>query len=501
MEKTTDHRANAKALEIDTRPFIDGARMSMDLSQSFETIHPFDGCVVAQYPTCSADVVKKAVDIANAVFKASGWSDLPVSERTDVIVKWAKLIETNAEELASLDTLEMGMPFQQALQDVKATAQEMISLAHLAKSLKTDAGVTAPGTLCINTRDPLGVVAVITPWNFPLNQSVMKIIPALLMGNAVVAKPSEVASASTLRAADLSKRAGVPDGILNVLTGPGDPTGTALVKSSNIRKISFTGSEKTGSNIQAQSASSGTPKPMLMELGGKSPHIVTESFGSPDGLADAIAAGIFWNSGQVCSAGSHLIVHESCYDPLLDALRDAANNFVPGDPFEKDTAIGPIATRQQFNKIVQYMRVAESEGARPVVGGLHKVDLENTNLLIPPTIYEYVDPTSDLALEELFGPILIVSKYKTKEEALSLAHQSGYGLTATVWSKDMFEGLDLSRRLQSATVTLHATMEPLREFSPTLGFEPYGRSGFGSDFGMAQFEQFSRLKLITVNSG
>lgn len=499
--QTQDWMKRAQTQKIDARPVLSGCRYDLDGVPSFASYNPATLTEVAHYGVCSAAEVGKAIERAQACFAAGHWSQLPIGARAAVFAQWSQLIEAKAVGLALCDSLEMGMPIAQALADINASAADLTALSNLASSLTTQAGVTRPGATCINYLEPLGVVGVITPWNFPFNQALSKIAPALIMGNSVVLKPSEVASASALLLADLAREAGLPDGALSVLTGTGAVTGAALAADPRLAKISFTGSTASGAAVQRMAANINQPTPVVMELGGKSAHVVCPSIA--DAVADiapAIAHGVFWNAGQVCAAGTRLLVHEDLKADLLAALKEQATHFAPGDPFSPDTSIGPIATRNQYDRVTGFMQRGESEGAVPVTGGLEATQAL-PGLMAAPTIYDDVTSGSDLACQEIFGPVLAVSSYKTLNDAIDLANSSGYALTATAWTRDINEGHCLARALRGATVTINANPSPLPDFANALGFEPAGRSGFGRDFGMPGLEQFAQLKLVMFNAG
>ena len=497
-----DWRVRASELAIDTRPLLAGHRVKFATEpEAFTTTSPFDGQPIASYPICNTEDVSVATGTAMQAFATGSWSRMSFGERAEVFARWSDLILDHAQSLALFDTIEMGMPITQSEEDVRASAAMLRSLGALATAITTDAGATRPGATCVNYLEPLGVVAVFTPWNFPVNQALAKIGPPLIMGNSLVHKPSEIAPASALRLADLALEAGLPESILSVLTGPGEPTGAALAATPDVAKISFTGSERAGAAVQRAGAASGQPKPMAMELGGKSPHVVCPSFiDEVADIAPTIAHSAFWNAGQVCAAGSRLIAHVTLADKLLGALCREAERFKPGDPLDACTRVGPIATRHQYEAVIGFMRRAELTGARPLIGG---VDASKAlgRLFVAPTIYDAVDPDSELACEEIFGPVLALTRFTSIDDAVKHANRSRYGLAATVWTRDLIEGHRLARDLVAATVTINGRVEPPSDFAAALGYEPAGRSGFGRDFGKPGLEQFARLKLAMFNAG
>jgi acyl-CoA reductase-like NAD-dependent aldehyde dehydrogenase len=485
-------RAAADIL-IDTRPVI-GAR-TVEFSEpgsGFASINPATGAEVAHYPDCTRKACEAAHSQARAAYSA--WAALPLSARSVVFHTWADLVAAEAETLGLMDSLEMGMPISSAVEDVIFSASILRDTANLAAGLTLDAAVTARGTTSYNIAEPLGVILAITPWNFPVNQVLVKIAAPLIMGNAVVLKPSEVASASALRLADLALQAGLPAGVLNVVPGTGRNTGALLSGMPGFDRIVFTGSEATGAAIQAQSGASGRAKPMAMELGGKSPNVVCASFQDVEALGPALAQRFLWNSGQVCSAGTLLLVHESLADRLVAAVTDAMAAYVLGDPLDPATNFGPIATAAQHRRVMGFVTSAQAMGLKPVTAG------QTTGLFVAPTLFDHVPPDAPLACNELFGPVLAVSRFSTTEEAAALAQASGYGLSAEVWTRDLVEAQALIRAIPAATVTVHSHVDAGGDGSQALALEPRGKSGFGVDYGRAGLLQFVQLKLATINT-
>lgn len=496
---TIDWRSKARAMKADGRCWVAGARAEPSDGGVVESINPATGEVVAVIPDCTPGEIDHAVASARQAFESGDWSGMATRARAEILCDFAEKIAAAAQELALLDSIEMGMPIAEALADVAYSAQMVRTTASMAGLATSAAGMTAPGALQFNLLEPHGVVAAITPWNFPLNQSLVKLAPALAMGNCVVLKPSELASLSSLRLGELAAEAGLPPGVLNVVTGRGVSAGAALAGHADIDHLTFTGSTRTGALIQANGATvSGRPKSMAMELGGKSPQIVCESFDDIEGLAPILARGIFWNAGQVCSAGSHILVHRRHAAALIDAVIAAAAAFQPGDPLDPATTMGPLASAGQFNAVVAHLERADRDGARCAYGGL--ASATPNGAFVHPTIYVDVHPASALAREEVFGPVLAISTFERREEAAAIARTSGYGLVATVWTRDLNEGHYFSRALRAGAVTINGHAAPLGDESQALGIEAFGRSGFGADYGFAGLRQYARLKLVTFNS-
>lgn len=483
-------RDEAKALRIDSRVFIDGARRPARASKVFKTIDPWRESVVAEYAVCEEADIDDAVSAASRAFARGAWSKLSVSERGQVMSQWARLIKAHVNELALCDSLEMGMPITQSMSDVSGAADAVDEIVALRETLP-EPQECIEGSLSVTRFEPRGTVLAITPWNFPVSQVIARITPALAMGNSVVLKPSEIAPASALRLADLLSEAGLPDGVLNVVTGPGAPTGALLAADSRFSLIAFTGSGATGAKIQSLAASSGSPRPVLMELGGKSPVIVARSCPDPETLGNIIADGICFNTGQVCAAGSRLLVHRDVADAVIAAAIKAASSYKTGDPLDPQTTMGPLATAAQSDRVTGFVERARAEGLSecPCPAGFE--------LPTGTRFFDDVPASSELAREEVFGPVLAVSRYDGVDEAVTLANASGFGLVATVFSGDAEERQYLIEQLRAGVVTAYPSSQAVAMAPPSLAFEPAGRSGFGCDFGYAGLEVFAQRKLVT----
>jgi acyl-CoA reductase-like NAD-dependent aldehyde dehydrogenase len=479
----------ASEVLFDPRAFHTGTRREGSGAR-FDSVNPATGSAVASFADEGADGVAEAVRAARGAFENGDWAGQSVGARQQILMNFAAGLEAVAPELALLDSLEMGIPISEAIADVAVTAEHVRGIAALLPMVTGLADTPARGTLAVNTIEPRGVVGVISPWNFPLNQAVIRVAPALAMGNSVVLKPSEVAPLSALRMADIWTAAGLPPGVLEVLTGLGRTTGTALAAHPDLDHLAFTGSPATGAAIQAAAP---VARSMAMELGGKSPQIVCESVADVAALAPLIARGVFWNAGQVCTAGSRLIVHRRHAARLIEALHAAAEAWVPGDPLDPAIPAGPIATAAQHAAVLGHIARAEAAGARRLTGDPQVAGL---TLGVRPTIFDEVTDAMAIAREEVFGPVLAISVFGTRDEAASLANASGFGLSATVWTADYAEAHYLARQLRVGTVTIADCAASGAAWSPTLGLEPAGRSGYGADFGIAGLRQYGRLKMV-----
>jgi acyl-CoA reductase-like NAD-dependent aldehyde dehydrogenase len=495
---STDWTAKAAQSARDTRPFIDGRRVEAVTAERFDSVNPWDGSVVARLPACAAPDADRAVAACRRAFDSGTWSGLLPTERGRLIQRFAQTVVAHAEELSLLDTLEMGMPVRQALDDIALVTSIMHDMAASVDKLTDAMTPLVAGAMSFNVREPHGVVAVISPWNFPAFVALGKLTPALLMGNSVVVKPSEMASLSTLRVADLAVEAGLPPGVLNVITGLGPQAGAALAGHADVDFLSFTGSTDTGRKIMALAGASNM-KRVGLECGGKSAQIVFPSVaGDLDAVADAVAQAIFWGNGQVCVAGSRLLVHESIRDALVRRVVERASDWVSGDPLLESTTLGPLASAAQFGRVQRMVEGARLAGARVLVGG-GRPDGLPTGLHYAPTVLDGVDPEFHIVQEEVFGPVLSVMTFSSTEEALTMANRNRYGLFAYVHTRDLSETLTMARGLRCGVVSVSAHRIPARAVPPVLGFEPAGESGFGIEGGLAGLQAMTRLKTVTIN--
>jgi acyl-CoA reductase-like NAD-dependent aldehyde dehydrogenase len=346
--------------------------------------------------------------------------------------------------------------------------------------------------LAFNTYEPRGVVGAIAPWNFPSVNAVYKFGPALAAGNTIVLKPSELASSSALKLAELALEAGVPEGVLNVVPGLGSTVGAALALHPDVDLLSFTGSTATGRRIMEMCGRS-NGKPLLMECGGKSPQVVFDDADNLDAVADATVKSLLWNSGQVCSAQTRLIVHEGVKDALLDKVIRQAKEHRPGDPLAETTTFGPLASPTQRNRVMAYVESGIKERAIPVLTGAIQ---EWGGCNVAPTIFDRVTRTMSIAREEIFGPVLCVQSFETEEEAIALANGTDYGLVATAWTRDVGRGRRLAHAIRAGYVSIRTSGKEGPESGCMLSMEPQKASGFGSELGIRGLESYSTLKSV-----
>ena len=486
-----DWQTKAAALALDVRPFIDGLRVEAVTTTSFEVFDPQTDSLVATLPDCGQADVDRAVASARESFVAGTWSELAPSQRRVILNRLADLITANAEELALLDTLQMGMPIAESLPGIAVVAEMVREAADLADKSPGLLMPSAPTTLATSMRRPHGVVAAITPWNFPLYVAVSKVAPALAAGNSVVLKPSENAPLACLRLADLAFEAGVPAGALNALPGCGPSTGRALALHDDVDCLAFVGSTATGLTLM-QLAGQSNMKALLLECGGKSPQIVFDDLGDIEGLADAVVRGFIWNSGQVCIAGTRILIADALYDRLMPLLIARVSATATGHPLDPATTLGPLATQAQFARVNSMLNSAPNTDRLLAQGQA----LCGSNCAVAPRLYESTDGASPLVQEEIFGPVAVAMRFRDEAHALALANDSRYGLAATVWSSDFKQANRFVASLRAGQVNVNTVAQPRPSLASNVATEPVGISGFGADGGLAGLLAFTRLRSV-----
>jgi acyl-CoA reductase-like NAD-dependent aldehyde dehydrogenase len=482
----------AAALDRPTRPFIDGRPVDPRTDATFTSVGPRDGTVVATLPACGAEDVDRAVEAARAAFADGRWRDRAPAERKAVLLRFADLVEEHRDELALLETLDTGKPIGDTTSvDAPSVAATLRWYAEAADKLYGEVAPTGPDALATITREPVGVVAAIVPWNYPLIITAWKLGPALITGNSVIVKPAEQSPMATLRLAALATEAGLPDGVVNVLPGEG-ATGAALAGHSGIDKVTFTGSTATGRRVLEAAAASNL-KSVSLELGGKSPQVVFADAPDLDAAAETIAWGIFYNQGQTCHAGSRLVVDASIADDLVARIVEVGQGLRPGDPLDEATRLGALVSREQLARVVGYLDVAEQEGATmplgeraeavaPVAGGSY----------LAPTVLDHVPEGARIGREEIFGPVLTVHRFDGSEaEGLRIANSTEYGLAGAVWSADHGRAERVARGIRAGVVYINS----FDVGDITVPHGGYGSSGFGGrDKSLHAVDQYTELK-------
>lgn len=478
-----------------TQAVIGGRSADAEGGKTFATINPATGQVLAEIAECSAADVDKAVAAAREAFDNGPWPRMAPAERKAILQRFATVIEANAEELAELETLEAGKPISDALEvDLPETVATLRWHAEAVDKIYDKVSPSDPGVLSMIVREPVGVVAAVLPWNFPVMMAAWKLGPALAEGNTMVLKPAEQTSMSTIRLAELAAEAGVPDGVINVVTGFGEVVGRALGEHMDVDCIGFTGSTETGRLFLHYAADSNL-KRVLLECGGKNPMIVMPDAEDLDSVADHAVNSIFWNMGENCSSNSRLLVHESLKDELLELLVQKAQDWVVADPMQSACRVGPLIEATHMDKVLGHIAQAKAEGANLAFGG-GQVLQETGGYFVQPTIFDGVTPEMQLAREEVFGPVLAVMTFSTPEEAIALANDSDYGLAASVFTRSNKTAHNAARQVRAGTVSVNC----YGEGDHGTPFGGYKLSGFGGrDKSLAAHDQYCELKTVWMD--
>ena len=449
-------------------------------------------------PAGCEDDVNRAVASARSTLDQGGWSRAAPSLRKAVLHRFADLIGEHATELDRLDAEEMGKPVATSFGNATSAAAYVRFYAEALDKITGEVLTSDNTSLSVLRRVPRGVVAAVIPWNFPTYNIAMKVGPALAAGNCLVLKPSELASRSALRMAHLALEAGLPPGAFNVVPGTGERVGRALALHRDVDMIAFTGSSEVG-RLMLQYAGQSNMKTVMAECGGKSPHIVCADGIGIAGLAESIAFFLLMNQGQLCTAGSRLLVHRDVEPQLLEQLKARFSEIIAGDALDSKTTFGPLATEQRCSAVMKYIESGLDEGAELVTGGTRLLQASG-GYFVAPTVFRNVQPDAKIFREEIFGPVLAVTTFRDTEEAIQLANATPYGLAAYAWTRDMATGMRLSDGIHSA-ILINARA-PTGEGPGHAGSnEPYGQSGMGIEGGMAGLGSYMRRQLLWFNHG
>jgi len=491
MNTTTLRRSEAEA----TRQFamlIDGQWVPAQSGQTFSCVDPYTEEAWGSIPRADAQDVNRAVAAARRAFDQDGWAQTPAAQRALLLRKLGGLIESNLDTLVRHQIWENGRLLREMQPGTAAIAKACYYYAGLAETLH---GVTIPASmpnmLTYTVREPIGVIAAITPWNAPLVLLGWKLLPALATGNTLVIKPSEVTPSSSLILAELIEKAGFPKGVVNVITGYGDPAGHALANHPGVDKIAFTGSTATGRKI-AHAAAERFVRTSL-ELGGKSPNIIFAD-ANLDNAVNGALAGIFSATGQACMAGSRVLIDAKVYDEVAQRIATQARRMIAGDPLDPATQLGPLASKAQLDKVMSYFDIARAERVRILTGGRR---LERRGYFVEPTVFGDVDNACRVAQEEIFGPVVSLIRFNDEAQALAIANDTSYGLAAAVWTDNLQRAHRVVARLRAGTVWVNN----YRLVSHAVPFGGYKQSGVGREMGPDALHEFTELKSVWIDSG
>lgn len=492
-ETKIDWHARAKSLTIDGRAFINGKRVNASDKTTFECFSPIDSRKLCDVASCKSGDIDLAVAAARSSFNSRIWAGKSPRERKQIMIQFADLVLANRDELALLETLDMGKPITASLNvDVNSAANSLRWFGEAIDKVYDEIAPTADNTLAMITREPIGVVGAIVPWNYPILMACWKIAPALATGNSVVLKPSEKSPLTALKLADLAIQAGIPAGVLNVVPGFGPDAGSPLAMHVDVDCIAFTGSTGVGKKIQVMAGQSNL-KRAWCELGGKSPNIVFADCKDLDRAAAASAGSIFYNQGESCNAPSRLLVERSIKDAFVQKVLTELKHYQPGDPLDSNTTMGALVDCGQMETVLKYIVAGQSQGAKLLAGG-QRVRTETGGFYVSPTVFDDVTNDMTIAAEEIFGPVLSIIAFDTEEEAIQIANDTHYGLAAAVWTQDLSRAHMVAKRLRAGTVHVNSYDED----DITVPFGGYKQSGNGRDKSLHAMEKYTELKTTWI---
>jgi len=491
---TINWHDRAKNIRIDGRAFINGKRVNAISGITFEKNSPIDGRNLTHVARCDDEDVNIAVHAARTAFEDRRWAGKSPAERKRVMLKFAELMRANAEELALLETLDMGKPIKHSLSsDVPGAAKCIQWYAEAIDKIYDEIAPTNDTSRALITREPVGVVAAIVPWNYPMVMASWKIAPALAVGNSVILKPSEKSPFTALRMAELALEAGIPAGVFNVLPGFGNEAGSALALHHDVDCVGFTGSTRIGKKIMEYAGQSNL-KRVWTELGGKSPNIVCADCPDLDAAVKAAVDSIFYNQGQSCNAPSRLFIEAPIKEQFIEKVLAMMPAYSPGDPLDPSTIMGAIVDNSQLNTVMGFIESGKSEGAQLLSGG-NQTRVESGGFYIEPTLFNNVTHSMKIAREEIFGPVLSIFTFTDLNEAIKEANASAYGLNAGLWTSDLRKAHQTARALRVGTV--HVNQYGGDDI--TVPFGGYKQSGNGRDKSLHAIEKYTELKTTWIN--
>jgi len=490
---TIDWRGRAAELRPDGRMVVDGQRRESAAGETFECRSPIDGRLLGAVARGRGADIDAAVKSARAAFEDGRWAGKPPAVRKRLLQRFADKILGAKEELALLETLDVGKPIKDALAvDVPATSRTIAWYAEAVDKIYDEIAPAPSNALALITREPMGVVGAIVPWNYPMLMASWKLGPALAAGNSLVLKPSEKSPLTALRLAELAVEAGIPPGVFNVVPGYGSEAGEALALHMDVDAIAFTGSTRTGRRMLEYAGRSNL-KRVFNELGGKSAFVVFDDFADLERAAKTVAASIFYNQGESCNAPSRVLVHQSVADRFVEIVAREAPAYQPADPLEPTTVMGALVDETQLATVLGYIESGRDEGALCVTGGA-RARADSGGYYVEPTVFDRVGGTMKIAREEIFGPVLSVIRFQSEAEAIALANGTSYGLQASVWSDNINRAHRVARALRAGTVHINQYDED----DITVPFGGYKQSGNGRDKSLHAFDKYTELKTTWI---
>jgi 4-guanidinobutyraldehyde dehydrogenase / NAD-dependent aldehyde dehydrogenase len=489
-------KERAASVAPECKAFINGDYVAAKSGRTFDCINPATGEVIAKIASCQSEDVDAAVSSSRAAFDKGTWRDMAPAERKKIMLSFADKIRENREELALLETLDMGKPISDSLNiDIPLTADCIAWFAETIDKSYDEIAPTGGDALAMITREPMGVVAAVIPWNFPLLMAAWKIGPALATGNSLILKPAEQSPLTAIRIAQLAIEAGVPKGVLNVVPGLGETAGQSIGMHMDVDCVAFTGSAEVG-KLFLQYSGKSNMKRISLECGGKSPHIILADCHDLDKAAQAAASGIFFNQGEVCNAGSRLLVQDSVKDEVLERVIHWGGKMIPGDPLNPSTQMGAIVDKNQMERVLGYIAAGKEEGAQLRMGG-DRVRTESGGYFVEPTVFDGVSNKMKIAQEEIFGPVLSTITFKDIDEAIKIGNETCFGLAAAVWTRDITVAHKTARALRAGTVWVNC----FDHGSVAVPFGGYKQSGIGRDKSLHALDKYTELKTTWIHLG